>query len=198
MVKQQRAHLTRQMIIRGAAEIFEKYGFGTASLQDILRTCGATKGSLYFHFSSKEDLAHAVIEEQHARSFESRQEVSRSSASALETMIAMSRRFGEQLQTDPIVRAGIRLTLEASNFERPVISPYTAWMSEYEALIRVGIERGEINDSVDPQDLARFIIPAFTGVQMVSEILTGRSDVVQRIEDMWKFLLPCLKTGQCT
>lgn len=192
VVRQERAQTTRDAIIRGAAEIFESYGYGSASLSDIVQRSGVTKGSLYFHFASKEALAHAVIEEQHAIAFATGQVPSSPGGSAIEAMIGMSRRFGEQLLTEPIVRAGIRLTMEASMFDKPVISPYTDWMKQTEALIQLGIDQGEIRSTIDPTVLARYIVPAFTGVQMVSNLLTGREDVMDRIDDMWAFLLPAL------
>lgn len=193
MVQQERAQTTREAIIRGAAEVFESYGYGSATLSDIIQRSGVTKGSLYFHFVSKEALAHAVVEAQHQLSFSSGKDPALQSDSAIETMMRVCRRFGEQLQTEPIVRAGIRLTLEASMFEKPVISPYTDWMKQFEVLIQRGIDDGEIRSTIDPAALAHFIVPAFTGVQMVSNLLTGHEDVLERINDMWTFLLPALR-----
>nr|WP_232238177.1 hypothetical protein [Rhodococcus sp. 2G] len=44
-------------------------------------------------------------------------------------------------------------------------------------------------DTIDAPELARFVVSAFTGVQMVSNVLDGRSDLEQRIDQMWQFLL---------
>ncbi|NQD86980.1 TetR/AcrR family transcriptional regulator, partial [Paenarthrobacter sp. CM16] len=41
----------------------------------------------------------------------------------------------------------------------------------------------------------RYLIASFTGVQMVSEVLTKREDVMARIEEMWEFMLPALTTA---
>ncbi|GAF47574.1 putative TetR family transcriptional regulator [Rhodococcus wratislaviensis NBRC 100605] len=65
MVQQQRAAVTRAQIVRGAAEMFDKSWFEGASLVEILEAAGMTKGALYFHFRSKEDLARHIIAEQH-------------------------------------------------------------------------------------------------------------------------------------
>lgn len=192
MARQERAEATRDQIIKGAAEVFDRQGYGSATLSDIIERSSVTKGALYFHFSSKEALAHAVVEAQHAISFGTGQLKAAAKGSAIETMQAHCRMFAEQLRTNPIVRAGVRLTLEASMMETPVISPYTDWMKEFESLIRQGIDDGEIRDTVDPAALAHYIIPSFTGVQMVSNILTGHEDVMERIDQMWSFLLPAL------
>ncbi|RIV12477.1 TetR/AcrR family transcriptional regulator, partial [Klebsiella pneumoniae] len=63
---QERAESTRQAVLVGAASSFDKFGYGTASLSTIIANAGVSKGAMYFHFSSKEDLAQAVIEAQMA------------------------------------------------------------------------------------------------------------------------------------
>lgn len=65
---QKRAIATRQAVLVAAAEVFNRMGYVNAGLQEIISESGVTKGSLYFHFSSKEQLARAVIDEGCARS----------------------------------------------------------------------------------------------------------------------------------
>lgn len=192
VAKQERAEATRDQIIRGASEVFDKHGYGSATLSDIIERSGVTKGALYFHFTSKEALAHAVVNAQHAISMDTGRLTAPVQGSVVEAMQRRCRIFAEQLRTDPVVRAGVRLTLEASIMATPVIAPYTDWMEEFESLIRQGIDNGEISDTIDPAAFAHYIVPSFTGVQMVSKILTGHEDVMERIDQMWSFLLPAL------
>ncbi|RDI43531.1 TetR family transcriptional regulator [Nocardia mexicana] len=60
--QQERARRTRAAIIRSAAVEFGKSGYAAASLNRILEGSRATKGAMYFHFDSKEDLARAVLD----------------------------------------------------------------------------------------------------------------------------------------
>ncbi|MDD2852601.1 MAG: TetR/AcrR family transcriptional regulator [Desulfuromonadaceae bacterium] len=53
---------TRDRILETAAEIFNRKGFGATSINDLLGATGLKKGSLYFHFSSKEALGFAILE----------------------------------------------------------------------------------------------------------------------------------------
>ena len=59
--RQERAEVTREAILEGAAEAFDAAGFGSTSLSDISQRAGVTKGALYFHFPSKEALAHTLM-----------------------------------------------------------------------------------------------------------------------------------------
>ncbi len=54
---QDRAILTRQAILTAAAGVFEERGYRAATISEILARAGVTRGALYFHFPSKEDLA---------------------------------------------------------------------------------------------------------------------------------------------
>ncbi|MGO4653093.1 ScbR family autoregulator-binding transcription factor [Arthrobacter sp. 2RAF22] len=189
MVLQDRARATRQSIIAGAAAVFEERGYGNASLTQVSEAAGVTKGALYFHFKSKEDLAREVIDEQHRMARAESEKILAEDRPALATMILMCRMFGLQLLNEPVVKAGIRLTLEASAFDRPVHRPYEDWIAVMEQLTEQGKSEGQIGPAVDPAALARYIVASFTGVQMVSDVLTGRHDVMRRIEDMWEILL---------
>lgn len=59
VVKQDRSVRTRQTILSAAARVFEERGYQMATISEILTAAGVTKGALYFHFPSKEDLARA-------------------------------------------------------------------------------------------------------------------------------------------
>ena len=52
---------TRKKILEVAAMLFEKYGFHKTSMDEIARTAKKAKGSLYYHFSSKEELFTEVV-----------------------------------------------------------------------------------------------------------------------------------------
>ena len=53
----------RQQIMEGARRIFRHDGFDGASIGDIVRAAGVSKGTLYAYFPSKEKLFEAVVSE---------------------------------------------------------------------------------------------------------------------------------------
>jgi AcrR family transcriptional regulator len=190
MVLQDRAKATRGAIIIGAAAVFGEHGYGSTSLTQVSEAAGVTKGALYFHFQSKEDLARAVIEDQHRIAAAEGERILAEDLPALTTMILMCRAFGLQLVHEPVVRAGIRLTFEATAFGAPVRGPYEDWIAVMEQLTMRAKTELQIRPSLDAGAFARYLVASFTGVQMVSGVLTGRADVMQRIEEMWEILLP--------
>lgn len=62
MARQLRAEQTRAAIIAAAADLFDRQGYESTSLSDIVEHAQVTKGALYFHFAAKQELAHAILE----------------------------------------------------------------------------------------------------------------------------------------
>jgi AcrR family transcriptional regulator len=54
----------RRQIVEGAREIFLAKGFDAASMSDIARTAGVSKGTLYVYFENKEQLFEAIVHEE--------------------------------------------------------------------------------------------------------------------------------------
>jgi AcrR family transcriptional regulator len=54
----------RRQIIEGARAVFLTQGYDAASMSDIARKAGVSKGTLYVYFKNKEELFEAITEEQ--------------------------------------------------------------------------------------------------------------------------------------
>ena len=191
---QDRAKATRDAILSGAASVFEELGYGRASLSQVAERAGVTKGALYFHFQSKDELARAVIAEQHRFFTAGNASVLSQALPPLESMILLCRTFALNLLQNPIVRAGTRLTLEASIFHEDVRQPYQDWVDVMGRLAAQAQGRGQIRRDIDAAAFARLVVASLTGVQIMSSVLTGRDDLVERVEQMWELMLPGVVT----
>jgi AcrR family transcriptional regulator len=54
---------TRVRLLQAAAEVYALHGFGGATLDEVAAQAGLTKGAVYDHFGSKENLLLALMEE---------------------------------------------------------------------------------------------------------------------------------------
>jgi AcrR family transcriptional regulator len=54
---------TRARLLQAAAEVYARRGFGGATLDEVAGRAGLTKGAVYDHFGSKENLLLALMEE---------------------------------------------------------------------------------------------------------------------------------------
>lgn len=185
MARQERAEQTRKAILEAAASRFDAVGFLGASLSDILAEAGVTKGALYFHFKSKEDLADALIQEQ----FGILDGAPVLDNPGLQTVIDWSRDVAVGLQFDVRVRAGIRLVIEQGSFVTPASTAYKQWIDSLHGCLLAARAAGDLRKEVNPHDLAQFVVASFTGIQLSSQVLTGRVDLLERVAFMWQTIL---------
>jgi AcrR family transcriptional regulator len=54
---------TRARLLQAAAEVYARKGFGGATLDEVAAQAGLTKGAVYDHFGSRENLLTALLEE---------------------------------------------------------------------------------------------------------------------------------------
>lgn len=192
MARQIRALATRDQILRGAAEVFLQSGYAGTSLSDITARAGVTKGAVYFHFSSKEKLAQTVIHRQHQTSIAAVSHVQCLGLRAVEQLVVITFTFSHAILTDPIVSAGTRLTFEVGQ-ELGVTEPYKQWINAVEQLVVEAINDGDLlPGSLSAESISRHLVGAFTGVHLLSDVLTARADFVQRLAETWHILIRAL------
>lgn len=64
MTKKYNSQATIETILSVSARLFLEKGFDKTSMQDIAETAGISKGAIYHHFQSKDDIVKAVTEKQ--------------------------------------------------------------------------------------------------------------------------------------
>ncbi|MFE7935146.1 ScbR family autoregulator-binding transcription factor [Streptomyces sp. NPDC057456] len=184
MVKQDRAIRTRQTILTAAAKVFEERGYQAATISEILITAGVTKGALYFHFPSKEDLAEGVIHEQdHDLPIPLR-------ACKVQQLVDTVVLHAYRLRTDPLVRAGVRLALDqqAQGLDRS--GPFLRWSDVGIALLGQAQAQGELMPHIVPAETADVLVGAFAGVQAMSQAMSNYQDLPHRVTALLRHVLP--------
>ena len=189
MAQQERAVRTKEAVVTAAAEAFAEAGFLGTSMADIFARAGVTKGALYFHFASKEELATEIVNSEEAEAAKLVQDVLAGTTPPLQKVIDITFRWAREIQLNPVVRAGVRLIIEQGTYNNPMPVPYHQWESIVLELLASAQERGELERTVDAKSMAEFIVGAFTGAQIVSQVVSGHDDLILRVERMWQLLL---------
>ncbi|MER6995315.1 ScbR family autoregulator-binding transcription factor [Streptomyces sp. NPDC000410] len=182
--KQERARRTRAHILQVAAEIFAERGYPSVSLQDVADGAAMTKGAVYFHYTNKEALAVAVVQEHYAHWVPMIAEVRARGLTPLETLLAVLDGAAEAFRSDTMVQAGARLQIERSLIGTDLPTPYVGWLELLTGLATEALEAGQLRPDTDPAALARVIVAAFFGTQHISDILTGRADLIERYTEL--------------
>ncbi|MFE4635880.1 ScbR family autoregulator-binding transcription factor [Streptomyces sp. NPDC056773] len=184
--RQQRAVKTRESILYAAAAIFDECGYSGASISKIMEEAGVTQGGMYFHFKSKQELASEVMaKQQEFVAFPIGEP-------GLQRLIDLTFFMAHALQTNVLVRASVRLAVEQGEFGKPNATAYHEWVDQLSFFLFAARDRGELLDDVDEREFATLLTGAFTGVQLYSNIATGRVDLYDRLVAMWRYTLPAV------
>ncbi|MEU3891338.1 ScbR family autoregulator-binding transcription factor [Streptomyces sp. NPDC029041] len=186
MAEQERAIRTRMTILLAAAKVFEERGYLAATISEILSEAKVTKGALYFHFPSKEDLAQAVLTAQH-------QEFGiPDHPSKLQEVVDILLRYTYLLQIDPMVRAGARLSMSqvADGLDRG--EAFNPWVERFQERLEKAQAQGELLPHIVPAETANVIVGAYSGVQTMSQVINSHQDLPARVTTMLRHLLPSI------
>jgi len=162
--------LTRDKLLQAAFTEIHLHGFQAASIANILRDTGLTKGALYHHFPTKQELGLAVIEEVVSEQLDalifSRVRDSEQPVCALLQLIDDSRRRPE-LEAIALGCPLNNLMQEMSPldeaFKLRLNSILFTWQSVVEAALRGEQKSGGVRAEVDCHAAALFIVSAWEG-----------------------------------
>jgi len=166
---QRNPDLTRQSLLQAAFQEIYRSGFQAASLDNILSKAGVTKGALYHHFGSKEELGYAVVDElirEHildrwVRSLEKAE-------NPIDGVLAILRRkdphphFDQRLGC-PLNNLAQEMSPLNEGFRKRLKSVFREWREGIAKALRRGQERGQVRSDVDPLESADFFIAALEG-----------------------------------
>lgn len=95
----------RQQIIDGARKVFIEMGFDAASMNDITREAGVSKGTIYVYFSNKEELFECLIDEERKQMFSDMFATLEQGGELRETLIRYGMALATKLTSDKVIMA---------------------------------------------------------------------------------------------
>lgn len=190
---QDRARATRKVLLESAAHLFVEQGYARTSVSDISDHSGRTSGAIYFHYSSKEKLALAVVRERFAAWPQLAAAYTAPGIAPLEKLVGLSLRVAQSLSEDVVARAGARLWAERRTIEAAVPTPFDAWSVAVTRLLAQARARGELADGVEPSAAAGALVCAFFGLCTLTEEMPGGRDWRDRLDQWWMLVLRSLQ-----
>jgi AcrR family transcriptional regulator len=108
-LRQRHAEQTRQALLHAAARVFARRGYSNATIDDVAAEAGASKGAVYHHFASKQDLFQVMLAQRAAELGPLRQLPARAS-SMPELISELVRMWFGRMRDDP---SALPLALES-------------------------------------------------------------------------------------
>jgi AcrR family transcriptional regulator len=182
-VTQERAVRTRALVLAAAAAEFAAHGYNGTTLLDVVARTGMTKGALYGHFSSKEELAAALIEEAGDELIArvGRRVEGTSALRALrETMLDLSR----HLRRDALAKSALRLAVEAPELDRRTPGA----VERIALLLTRAVARAQAESPAmgqhPPEAVARLLMSVFFEIPHPAP--RNDADAARRFDDLWR------------
>lgn len=170
------------LIFQAAIDIFSERGFDKATMDDIAARANVAKGTIYYHFKSKEELFLFLVEEGIDLLQESVNELIQSEMSGrqkLDTAIRQQIRFFAQYRDLCIILLREAWGAEQRQKEfRKMLIEYTKLLQDF---IAQGIEDGDIKQA-DPEATAWTVFGG-TAIPALHLLLTRRDFDVDELAD---------------
>lgn len=166
---QQRSEETKTKILEAALRLFSTRGYNAASVDDICREAGISKGAFYHHFKSKQALFLALLDGW-LKTFDTAIKASKD-RTVPETFMLMTEAYPYIFAT---AGEGLPMFLEFwmqasrdENIWQAGIAPYRRYHKQFTALIKRGMDEGSFIE-LDPELTARMIISMAMGLLLQS------------------------------
>ncbi|MEU2357703.1 TetR/AcrR family transcriptional regulator [Streptomyces misionensis] len=177
--QQARAIATIRKILAAAGHEFREKGFDGASLADITRRSGVTKGGISYHFpNGKVDMAVAVLADTL-----NQQGIPHSTLNLqriFDTGAVLATRITEEVPLE----AALRLSIEFNARNKPHGTPWKRWISINTEQFEAARQRGELLPGVDPAAQAFQIAGPWAGLVLISHAVDGHlGNLEQRVVD---------------
>lgn len=189
MARQLRAEQTRATIIGAAADLFDRHGYESTSLSEIVAHAGVTKGALYFHFAAKDDLAHAIMEMQSRASRRLAKDLEGRGYSSLEALMRLTFGMARLCEEGPVLRAGLRLATAGVPVRPPLPHPFTEWREIATTRLMNAVRQSDVHPDIDVDSAAHTLVCSIVGTRVVSSTLEPAERWTRRLAGMWYVLI---------
>ncbi|MFI8106743.1 ScbR family autoregulator-binding transcription factor [Streptomyces sp. NPDC086023] len=189
---QERSERTRRRLVNAGAEMFRRNGYANATLGEIALAAGVTKGALYFHFASKDELAEAV--QQHGRTMlnDSVRSLREAGSSPLQALIDTTHWLARTLHEEPAISASFRITKECTGRQPHLADFHRAWIAMVCTLLRQARDAGELRPDLGWESAESLVAAAACGIEVMSGTGMVYAELRRRVSALWTLLLPLL------
>jgi TetR/AcrR family transcriptional repressor of nem operon len=164
---------SRQKIVETAAELFNQKGFTGCSMGDIVEASGLEKGTLYGHFSTKEELALLAFDYAWKDTSDKRLRNIDTVSNAVEKL----KLHIDNYVNTPSFPGGcplLNFAIDADDgnlaLRTRVRKALKGWEDFLAKIVKDGQSAGEINPELDPHSIANLLISTLEGATVVARI----------------------------
>ena len=175
--------VTRETILDAAFQEVHRHGFQAASLSNILAKTGLTKGALYHHFPTKDDLGLAVIDEVVREGLDAMMFAPlRESDTPFETLLEIVRRKAQRADLEnvslgcPLNNLMQEMSPLDATFKKRLNAVLATWQTAVADALMRAQKQGKVRREVDCRAAALFIVSSWEGCVGVAKAMQSVKD----------------------
>ena len=170
-----RGEITRKRILEAAGRLIKKKGLGATSIAELTKEAGVERGSLYFHFTSKDDLGLALMENTRAGFMEFLEDSlrGRTPGARLESFLRSVYRVHDEagfVGGCVFGNTALELADTDPNYAGLVSRLFDDWAGRLSPVIREGQAAGEVSSALPARTLAVHMVSALEGGIMQARV----------------------------
>lgn len=163
-----KAERTKQFILETASPLYNEKGISGVSIDDVLAATKLTKGCLYGHFESKDDLSEQVIDLSLKKLSDRVRLAVSKGKSAKQKLFAFMDFYKDPIDTYipggcPIFNTAVEADDNYPVIKEKVAKVFRNGQQELTALLQEGIRNGEFSDQLDPVIFSFKLVAAIEG-----------------------------------
>jgi TetR/AcrR family transcriptional repressor of nem operon len=175
--------VTRETILDAAFQEVHRHGFQAASLSNILAKTGLTKGALYHHFPTKDDLGLAVIDEVVRAGLDAMMFAPlRESATPYDTLLEIIHRKAQRADLEsvslgcPLNNLMQEMSPLDATFKKRLNDVLATWQTAVADALARAQKQGAVRRDVDCRAAALFIVSSWEGCVGVAKAMQSVKD----------------------
>jgi AcrR family transcriptional regulator len=176
--KTQQSDYTREALLAKCLRLFAQRGFSSTSIDDIARAAGVTKGAIYWHFSSKDEIFHAILGRIRAQWQEVVHVPVSTSGDPQAQLARLFDAYAELFCESPDICLFLQqVVLDRQNkpFAAQVAAVFAATARFIARIVDEGKARGVMNTDVDSLTTAHLILGMLAGASQQASTTRARS-----------------------
>jgi AcrR family transcriptional regulator len=180
----------RNLVIATAVQLFSQKGFANVSMNDIVRESGVSKGGVYWHFKSKDEVIQTVLDNILNTQIKIVDTALSQPGSAGDKLRRIFQTGGTEVQDHlPSPLEFYALAARNEALMRRMKSYFDTYRQRVATLIRQGMDEGEFTRHDDPDTLATTVVSFLEGAVIVGLSVIDRRDFQRHLDLAIDFIL---------
>ena len=165
--KENRKEARKRQILDAASEVFSKKGFHEARMDDIVNHSGLSKGTLYWYFTSKDEIITCIMDELFAAEFDNLKDLQYSDLPAKQRIKMFTKIVLDDAEKYSLNAPIIYEFISSAGREMSVRETLKSYLRSFIEILKPIIQQGIDNDEFqkfNPQDAAFAIGSIIEGI----------------------------------